>query len=380
MAVTMFNTHDDLLEAVKQTDKPFRVLGNAPGGHPLIAVEAGGDKNPSIMITAGAHATEQAGVSAAVELIETLETEHRVYIVPSRDPIGLNGYEYALELALGETINLSSYDTLAQFLKDEAELIYQEEDLILSLIGDTGFATKKPVSDGSRTILSRLKELSESKPEILEPFKGRRIYSPPGHIDIQGAKGLNRAYTLVISPDGTPMHLNRFFSDKWAPVETRCVTQLLKETQPKLFFDNHETADQGNRYHISLRPQGTEKGNQREKHIALTITRAIVESGIELATDEERLNGPTKFVGHDVENQPDESFYSRAGPGAYWVDPNITSPPRLGEGLNATDYAAEHYGLAFTVETGMHGTFEERKESAILSVQTGVQEFENQYI
>lgn len=372
----MFDTYRELLEAVEQTESSYRVLGYAPGGHPLIVVETGGSRDPPILITAGVHATEQAGVSAAVELIEAIESKHKVYILPSRDPVGLNGYEHALELALGEPVDIESYAALEQFLKEKADVFYKEDDFLLTLIGDTGFATKQPVRDGTRTILNELKKFTETAPDILEPFKGRRIYSPPGHVDVHGAMDLERAYTIVVSPDGTPLHLNRFFSSEWAPIESRCVAQLFKELEPKLFFDNHETSDQEDRYHISLRFQHSDQANQEERRIALSITNAITESGVELATDEERLDKPTKFVGHDPSSQPDEPFYSRAGPGAYWVDPNVTSPPRHGEGLNATDYAAEHYGYAFTLETGMKDEFEDRKNAAVQSVKVGVREFE----
>jgi hypothetical protein len=58
------------------------------------------------MITAGSHEVEHAGVRGAVELIERLETDHSVYIIPSRDHVGLNGYEYALETVLGKAITI----------------------------------------------------------------------------------------------------------------------------------------------------------------------------------------------------------------------------------------------------------------------------------
>lgn len=51
----------------------------------------------------------------------------------------------------------------------------------------------------------------------------------------------------------------------------------------------------------------------------------------------------------------------------------------MGEGLNAANYAAEHYGLEFTLEIGMYRPFGERFEAAVRSVQTAVREFENDY-
>ena len=97
----IFSAYPELLERVEQTGRPTRILGHAPDGSPIISVRTGGDKKPAVFITAGSHSTEHAGVSAAVALIEQLDTDHQVYVMPTRDPIGLNGYAYALSLGLG---------------------------------------------------------------------------------------------------------------------------------------------------------------------------------------------------------------------------------------------------------------------------------------
>lgn len=372
-----FDTYDDLLDTIGTPNRDYQILGYVPGGDPIVAVEAGGEQEPPIFITAGAHATEHAGVCAAVELIEALDTPHKVYIIPSRDPIGLNGYADALGLALGTDVDVTSYDDAKEILEADGEIVHQDGEFVLALIGDYGYAMEPPQED-STTILQRLKEYAETDPEVLMPFAGRRIFTTPGHSDIDGTEGLNRAYTLMMSPDGMPLHLNRFFTATWAPVETRCVRQLMDEVEPGLTFDNHETVEHETRYHISLRPQRTESADRQECRIAEEITTAVADTGVRLATDEDILAEPTLTVAHTEEHR-DESFYSRAGDGAYWVDPNLTSPPRLGEGFNATDYAAEQYGLAYTLETGMYGSLEQRVDTAVTSIQTGVRAFERRH-
>ena len=76
------------------------VLGMAPDGSNIVAVKGGGSKQPAIFLSAGAHSTEQAGVCAAVELLDELKTEHELWVLPCRDPIGLSGYRHALHLGL----------------------------------------------------------------------------------------------------------------------------------------------------------------------------------------------------------------------------------------------------------------------------------------
>ena len=65
-----FRRYTDLLAAVKGRGHAARVLGRAPDGSPVIAVKCGGKKKPAIFIGSGSHATEHAGVMAAVALVE----------------------------------------------------------------------------------------------------------------------------------------------------------------------------------------------------------------------------------------------------------------------------------------------------------------------
>ena len=76
------------------------VLGTAIDGSHIVAVKAGGTKLPPIFLSAGAHSTEQAGVCAAVDLLDELQCDHELWVLPCRDPIGLTGYRHALHLGL----------------------------------------------------------------------------------------------------------------------------------------------------------------------------------------------------------------------------------------------------------------------------------------
>lgn len=373
-----YDTYEQVLDAVEQSGKPSRVLGYAPGGNPIVGVEAGGEKEPAVVVTAGAHATEHAGVAAAVELVSAVETDHRVYVVPTRDPVGLDGFEYALELGFGGDRTVETYDRVDSLLREEGDVLYDGEEMLLALGGDYAYASAPPSTEGGIPVLMSLKEFTETRPEVLSRLAGRRVFATPSLAGVDGSEGLERAYTIVVDPDGMPLHLNRFFTTDWAPPETRALRGLLDEVEPGLTFDNHETTGHDDRCHISLRPQRTDELDRQEREIAVAMATRWEETGVTLATDEDVLAEPTRTVAYDTE-PPEEPFYSRAGDGIYWVDPNLTSPPRLGEGLNATDYAAEHYGLAYTMETGMYGSLEHRTRATVDAVRTGIAAFERRH-
>ena len=68
------------------------------------------------------------------------------------------------------------------------------------------------------------------------------------------------------------------------------------------------------------------------------------------------------------------SFFSKLEQGVFWLDPS-----KRGEGLNLADFAANRYGAAFTVETGMRQPFEHRVRMQMLTVQAAVRVFEERY-
>ena len=199
-----FASYADLLTCIQDNGHTPQILGRAPDGQPIVAIKSGGDKTPAIFISAGSHATEQAGVSAACALIDEIETEHQLYTIPNRDPIGMNGLAYALGLSLDEAPNLGGLDAVAPLLKKRGEVLYEEGDTVVALIGEYGYATSNlynhPVGDW------------------IEALKGRRLYFPASN------PGVERAYTLIIDPhrrspppQPLPRHLLGHPSSRAAP-------------------------------------------------------------------------------------------------------------------------------------------------------------------
>jgi hypothetical protein len=181
-AVRPFNRYSDLLETLKKRGHKLRVLGYAPDRSPIVGIKAGGDKKPAIFISAGSHATEQAGVAAAVELIDKLDTKHQVYVIPCRDPIGLNGFRYALSLGLGEVPEFETMEQMEALLRDRGEVLLDADGKLLVLIGEYGYA--------NRGLYRKI----EKGAAFLEPLKGRRIWFPSRYEDVPGSALFERAY------------------------------------------------------------------------------------------------------------------------------------------------------------------------------------------
>ncbi|MFH1566406.1 MAG: hypothetical protein ABIL09_00285, partial [Gemmatimonadota bacterium] len=262
---------------------------------------------------------------------------------------------------LGQAPTFSSYDEVEGILRREGRILFEEDDLVLSLLGDYGYTCGRPGADDrcpQGRFYSRLQALAREQPAVLEPLRGRRVYMAPGQPGIAGSGDFGRAYTLVISLDGEVLHLNRFHDTAWAPVEPRVTVELMARIRPGISFDIHESQYQGDRYWLSARRQMDAEGEAWERKAARATIQAVADAGAHLAGDGDMPSG----------------WFDRSEQAVFWLDAT-----RRGEGLNLMDFASRHYGMAFGTEMGMYGTFEHRVKLGILTVQTAVSVFEARY-
>jgi hypothetical protein len=296
-----------------------------------------------------------------VRLIEELETDHQVYVIPTRDPVGLNGYAHALGLGLGTEPSFETFDEVEEILRREGDVLFEEDDLVLSLIGEYGYTSSRPREDRvcpQSHFYRRLQQLYREEPSVLDPLKGRRVYMTPGQPGIEGAGNFGRAYTLIISLAGEILHINRFHDTAWAPVEPRLTVQLMAEIRPGISFDIHESQHMGNRYWLSARRQVDDEGQQWEERAARATIQAIADAGASLAEDGDM---PSKW-------------FTRSERAVFWLDAT-----KRGEGLNLMDFASRYYGMAFGTEMGMYGRFEDRVHLGMTTVQAAVSVFEERH-
>ncbi len=339
-----FQRYSDLLQAIRKRGHTPRVLGHTPDGSPVVALQAGGKKEPAIFISAGSHSTEHAGVVAAVELLDELETEHQVFVIPCRDPMGLSGFDHVLQLGWPDAPRFTTVEEAGQWLREHGEVLYDHEDRLLVLLGEFGYATGgfyRKVDKGAA---------------FLEPMRGRRMWFPSNDKEAPAAGPLERAYTQIVTPDAEVLHLNRFHDTRWAPIEVRCTRRLMAEIQPRLTFDLHEYG--GDDFWMSARKQRNDEDELWELRMAREAARAVAGLGVSFP---------------EAEYSPG-SFFEKLEEGVFWLNPQ-----ERGEGLNLVDFAARRYGPGFTVETGMRQDFRSRVQMHKTVVQTAVRVFEQRY-
>ena len=357
---TIYPDYDALIDRVAAGARSIRHLGVTVDGAPIVAARGGGDKLPAIFITAGSHATEHAGVAAAVELVTELDTEHEVHVIPTRDPVGLNGFAHALSLGLGDVPSFERFEEVEEILRREGDVLFEEEGMLLALVGDFGYVSNRPGAGPCPQWAGyqRLQKLHAEEPAVLAPLNGRRVYMAPGQAGVEGTGDFGRAYTLIFSPEGEVLHINRFHDTAWAPVEPRVTAQLMAQIKPGIGFDLHESQLMGDRFWLSARHQADPENQEWEERAATATIAAIAASGGTLAED-------------DDTHMP---WFDQSEKAVFWLDAN-----KRGEGLNLMDYASRRYGLAFGTEMGMYGSFDHRVGLAMTTVKTAVSVFEQRY-
>src|SRR5437588_913483 len=134
MRVT-FETNEDIQQHIQKSGHKSSVIHRAANGLPIYCVQLGGSKSPPIVITAGSHASEPAGVVGALRLLTELKTDHAVYVVPNRDPMGLEGYHRYLKFALGgEEPHFSTNTELADLLRQRGQVVHDDRNLIVNYL------------------------------------------------------------------------------------------------------------------------------------------------------------------------------------------------------------------------------------------------------
>lgn len=338
----------ELFKTVDSWARAVEVLSIGPFGLPVYCAIGGGQSEPAVLITAGSHADETSGMQAAATLMEYLDTDHKVYVVPNRDPLGWEGFAAGLSLA-ARVAAPTDHTSALTILRSVGEVLYEDGQFLVAMLDELAFAIVRPTPDtfGSEKIIKMLSYAMATHPPLASRLANRRVLVPANSPHCDGRGVLDRAYTVYVAEDGFIGSFNRFFGDPAAPIEVAALASLIDDVKPGLTIDLHEGWNDA--YYMFV-PEPSISAPLASK------MQANVIAGL-------RQRGfPTSSLTELVPNMPDEHLnrFTPLGDGLMtWRWPN--SPQDSPHGLALMPYALQ-YGVAFQTEVGRWSSLRHRIE------------------
>jgi hypothetical protein len=359
-----FPSSQSVYEALEASGKPLRILGTTLGGDRVVCAETGGERLPPIVVTAGSHSPEVAGVTAALRLVNELRSSHKTYVIPMRDPFGFNTFDHCLSGILGRPVTVETHAATVALLERFGTVLLQDKVFCLALVDEVGVVSMETGAEpmGFDSTLNQLQERLAKDPVVAERMRGRRFFLPSGMPFSEGAGVYGRTYTGVMSPEGQQLSLSQFFGRADAPAEVACIDAFLQEVRPGLIFDCHE--DFGREAYFPARRHDRDPTNG--ERIVRAMRTALVDAGYPLADFDQFVAGARMYRPYW------KPYHQPSGlSGLFWTD-----GVRRGIGFNLADYALR-FGFSMPIETGAEASLADRTDCHLRAVMAGVAAFEH---
>jgi hypothetical protein len=356
-------TSASVRDVLRRSGKPVRRLGPAFGGEEILCAETGGERLPPILITAGCHTPEVAGVMAALRLLDELQTGRKTYVIPLRDPFGFNDFDHCLSALLGRPVTVGSHAETVALLRRIGAAILDRDELAIGLLGETAVVSMDTHDDphGYDFALGELNRVIAGEPTVFEVLHGRRFFLASGLPTSEGAGRFGRTYTGFVSPEGKTLSLSQFFDREDAPPEVACLRTFVDAIKPGITFDCHE--DGGRAFYLPARRKPDEP--ERSERIGRAMRSAVEAAGYPLA---DFAGFAAKAAHYRPYWPPYHQPTDKAG--LFWTD-----GLKRGIGYILVDYVLK-YGFAMPTETGWEAPLAERADCHVLAVLAGIEAFE----
>ena len=344
-----------LLQYCERNGLASRSLGTTLFERGIYAIDIpGAEAGPPILIASGSHATEPAGVIAALTMARSLETERRVVVVPIRDPLGWEGYANYLNLAAGRSVELEDDTDLATLLADLGSPLHHDDDLTIAQVGEVAFLAMPPkkAGRGPMGIWKHLHRLLDDQPNLIEKLKNKRLVLPENLPDVEGCGIYDHGFTAWVTDEGGVGNFNRLFSLEVQPPEVKLLANLVRELQSELVIDLHES--QGSKFSIFAHP-GLGPG---ASEVYFGATGAVYAAGHEI----ESLSNLVGIIGADHAAK----FVDHGG----GVLTGLNEFP--GQGWQFSHLCAELGAVTVTTETGRWQSLEKRVEQQVLAARGAI--------
>jgi len=338
----LLKTYEELEEYVKGLGLSYEPLCEDWLGHEIFVARKKGDSEGKVLIAAGAHGDEPAGVYAALELMADAKSNLDLYFLPCRDPVGFNSLSYVLSRLLQVEIYVFSFGDLKGVCKDYGERIYAEWDVYVYRIGDVGLAySTRCYHDpwaGENYVTEKLSKAA--KAGLLDELKGKRVLVP-AMLPLSDGVGLfSRVYSLYVTSDGEVVSYNTVRREN-VPKEVAAVAELVDRLKPTLTLDLHEGF--GEKFYVFV----NSKPGAAERKLLMGAFNRLRESKLELLSVEEM-----------------EKLMRGMGDREFLEDGVVLSS---GEKPTLSLYASKH-GASFTFESGLMADLEKRIKMHKLAV------------
>lgn len=337
-----------LIEQFDALGLPRCLLGRTLFDLPIYAYRVG-STGPVVMVTAGAHAEEVAGVVTAYLLARDFPAGLQGWIVPCRDPLGWDGFRRCLHRVVEQAVRVENHRDVVDALHRYGT-VYEAEGAVVGVVGDLAFFALPEdhpdiadPGDFAHAFFAR-------QTAIREKVAGRRIivHGSPQLAEGRDIYDWGGGPTLYISEDGQVGNFNRFFAHAHPPVEVAVIRDFTAEVRPQWVFDLHE--NYGSKYSLYANV-ATELG----KRGAREMTKAVAARGIELMRLEELFS----YV-----KPPHPEFLTEPSPGIFM--PNRAADPGVPDAYGV--YAASLGAECYTTEMGLENPLGVRIEMTEVSV------------
>jgi len=251
-------TYEELLSNISQEsvfDKQILVSKDWLGHDILAGVIEVGEERPNIMITAGVHGDEPAGVIAAIKAAEALPVSANLYVLFCRDPAGYSSLEHIFSRMFEEDIKITNYNDLDMICANYGELI-KLGDLRIGIFKNICLVFKPDFEKVSSAKIARNldKALNEDK-DLREKLDRMRVIIPSLSYRPGNPKIVSRAFYIV---EGTVVDYD-CLSDKIDLPESIALRSFIDKIRPVLVLDLHEGDHKGFCAVVSEKPSGVHK-------------------------------------------------------------------------------------------------------------------------
>lgn len=359
-----YTRYDRLIQAYERLGLRKIELGRTHLDTPIVAFgkdETDFPDRPPVLIAAGAHAEEAAGVIAAWRIAQRPDFAGSMLFVPCRDPLGWDGIERTLGRLIGDPkLKIDGHDHAVRLFREHGEIVWDREGMVIARIGPLAFLSLAPEHPGNEDTGEYIQAFLPEQPELVEALKRCTLLVPgsPAHAEGRSVYGWGGGPSVYVDETGRVGNFNRFFAAAKPPVEVEALRAFALEHKPEWVFDLHENF--GDRFGMYTNAAFLSRGDD--------VYRAMIDTVIAQGFPIMPLKELLVYL-----NLPEEALIELY-PGVYSANPQRRLPP---DAFGV--YAGSIGAVCFTTEMGLERPLAYRTEATEIAVRAGLKTIEERW-